>query len=56
MRNKIKVSYDERQPNKLLIQKEQTFTSITKAFEFCREIYLSGKSKGKPVIESERAA
>jgi pterin-4a-carbinolamine dehydratase len=53
---KIKVLYNEVQQNRLLIKREKTFSTFEKAYEFCREIYMSGQSKGKPIIESERRA
>ena len=55
MQSKVKVSYEEKQSNKLLIHKQFVFDSMTEAYKFSRQVYMSGLSKGKPVIE-ERAA
>ncbi|MDR3503066.1 MAG: hypothetical protein P4L79_10855 [Legionella sp.] len=51
MASRILVSYEEKQNNKLLIQKHCFFDFIEDAYKFSRRIYMSGVSKTKPVIE-----
>jgi len=51
MQSAIRVTYDERQSNKLLIQKQIMFRSLNEAVRFSREIYMSGVTKTKPVLK-----